>query len=103
MSALLRRLLPAIAALAVLAANAADAQAPRTKAKQPAAPAPAAPAVPVIDAAYAAFQRGEYLAAFAEATKRVEEAPAPAAMTLLGELYANGLGVKIEPARAAEW
>ena len=56
------------------------------------------------DAAYAAYQRGNYLTAFREATRRVaqnqDDAPA---MTLLGELYNQGLGVKQDSAKAAEW
>ena len=42
--------------------------------------------------AYGAFQRGHYVTAFAIATQRVEEQKDVKAMTLLGELYANGLG-----------
>ena len=45
-----------------------------------------------VDVAYGAFQRGFYLTAFNEATKRAQQND-PAAMTLLGELYAQGLGV----------
>ena len=35
-----------------------------------------------------------YLTAFAEATKRIEEKSDIKAMTLLAELYADGLGVQ---------
>lgn len=56
------------------------------------------------DLAYGAYQRGHYLAAFREATLRLEknrdDAPA---MTLLGELYNQGLGVPMSPEKAAEW
>ena len=45
------------------------------------------------DPAYGAFQRGYYLTAFSLATQRVDEKKDVKAMTLLGELYANGLGV----------
>ena len=45
------------------------------------------------DVAYGAYQRGHYVTAFREATRRVEEKNDPKAMTLLGELYADGLGV----------
>src|ERR1700681_2711794 len=46
------------------------------------------------DPAYAAFQRGYYLTAFALATDRVETKKDVKAMTLLGELYAGGLGIR---------
>jgi uncharacterized protein len=55
------------------------------------------------DVVYAAFQRGYYLTAFALATDRVEAKKDPKAMTLLGELYARGLGVRRDDAKAAEW
>ena len=41
--------------------------------------------------------------AFNEATKRVEETGDRKAMTLLGELYANGFGVPKDDTKAAEW
>ena len=55
------------------------------------------------DVVYAAFQRGYYLTAFALATDRVEAKKDAKAMTLLGELYARGLGVRRDDAKAAEW
>lgn len=56
------------------------------------------------DLAYGAYQRGRYGAAFREATKRIESDPKDAAaMTLLGELYNQGLGVKQDPKLALEW
>src|SRR5436190_19433647 len=55
------------------------------------------------DLAYAAYQRGYYVAAFREATRRVEEKNDPKSMTLLAELYADGLGVPNDDNRAAEW
>ncbi|CAO4166871.1 tetratricopeptide repeat protein [Methylorubrum populi] len=59
---------------------------------------------PNTDAAYGAYQRGRYVTAFREATKRIEANPKDAAaMTLLGELYNQGLGVKQDPKRALEW
>jgi TPR repeat protein len=52
---------------------------------------------------YGAYQRGRYVTAFREATKRIEANPKDAAaMTLLGELYNQGLGVKPDPKRAHE-
>ena len=53
------------------------------------------------DLAYGAFQRGRYLAAFDEATKRVADSKDPIAMTLLGMLYSEGLGVPRDLAKAA--
>ena len=55
-----------------------------------------------IDIAYGAFQRGHYLTALNEATKRAQQND-PAAMTLLGEIYAQGLGVGRDDAKAAQW
>jgi TPR repeat protein len=64
----------------------------------------AAKAAPGPDLAYGAYQRGLYKAAFREATLRLEKDPGDAAaMTLLGELYNQGLGVPLDPAKAAEW
>src|SRR5581483_1484109 len=54
------------------------------------------------DIAYGAFQRGFYMTAFTEASKRAEQNDFKA-MTLLGELYANGLGVARDDQKAAEW
>src|SRR5215470_18817670 len=55
------------------------------------------------DLAYGAYQRGYFLTAFAEATRRVEEKGDPRAMTLLGELYSNGLGVPLDEVKAVKW
>ena len=55
------------------------------------------------DLAFGAFQRGYYLTAFSLATQRAEDKSDPKSMTLLGELYANGLGVPRDDAKAAEW
>jgi len=54
------------------------------------------------DLAYGAYQRGYFLTAFALATHGAEQDD-PKAMTLLGELYADGLGVPRDDAKAAEW
>ena len=51
-----------------------------------------APPASNVDLAYGAYERGFYLTAFNEAMKRAQQNDA-AAMTLLGELYAQGLGV----------
>ncbi len=55
-----------------------------------------------VDIAYGAFQRGHYITAFNEASKRAQQND-PAAMTLLGELYAQGLGVGRDDSKAAQW
>jgi len=55
------------------------------------------------DIAYAEYQRGRYVGAFKEAMRRVEEKSDPKSMTLLGELYADGLGVPNDDKKAAEW
>ncbi len=91
----------AAAFAAVLLSQAAMAQ---PKPAQPAKLAqPAAAADGDGDVAYAAFQRGLYLTAFREATKRVDEKNDPKSMTLLGELYADGLGVPNDDKKAADW
>src|SRR6266508_1155559 len=100
-----------------------------TAAKKPAAtptPAPTAPLKPAVttkpvatptpspsptaafedpnaDIVYGAYQRGLYKTAFDLATTRAQYNGDPKAMTMLGELYANGLGIKRNYARAAEW
>ncbi len=53
--------------------------------------------------AYGAFQRGYYITAFSIATRRVNEQKDVKSMTLLGELYANGLGVEHDDKKAADW
>jgi hypothetical protein len=73
--------------------------------KPAATPLPPAPpaAAGELDLAYGAYQRGLYITAFKEATKRVDEKSDPKAMTLLGELYADGLGVPNDDKKAADW
>ena len=58
---------------------------------------------PNVDNVYAAYQRGLYKTTFDLATTRAQYARDPKAMTMLGELYANGLGIKRDYAKAAEW
>ncbi|MGB9318976.1 MAG: tetratricopeptide repeat protein, partial [Pseudolabrys sp.] len=57
---------------------------------------------PNVDIAYGAFQRGHYITAFNEANKLAQQSD-PTAMTLLGEIYAQGLGVGRDDAKAAQW
>ncbi len=63
-------------------------------------PPPANGAKP--DLAFGAYQRGYFLTALQYATDDAEKGNAPA-MTLLGELYANGLGVPRDDTKAADW
>jgi uncharacterized protein len=59
---------------------------------------------PSIDAAYGAYQAGHFVSAFRMATDRIAaNAQDAAAMTLLGELIAQGLGTRQDDRRAAEW
>src|SRR6266404_4468675 len=81
----------------------------KPKAKPPAAaptatvtPAPS-PDDPNVDLVFGAYQRGQYKTALELATKRAQENGDPKAMTMLGELYANAMGVKRDYATAAEW
>ncbi len=67
-------------------------------------PTPAGPAKPGEDIAFGAYQRGYYITAFREAVKRLDKNKADAAaMTLIAELYRDGLGVKKDPVEAARW
>ena len=78
---------------------------PKPKPQQSAAAPPAGAAGPEddADAAFSSFQRGFYLTAFHQATRRLEQKADPKAMTLLGELYAHGYGVPSDDQKAAEW
>jgi uncharacterized protein len=68
-----------------------------------ATPVPSAtPDNPNADVVYGAYQRGEYKTAYGLAQPRAQAGDVHA-MTMLGELYANGLGVKRDYAKAAEW
>jgi TPR repeat protein len=56
------------------------------------------------DLAYAAYQRGLFLTALSEASARIKRDPNDAAaMTLIGELHNQGLGLPQDPVKAAEW
>ncbi|UZF90209.1 tetratricopeptide repeat protein [Bosea sp. NBC_00550] len=66
-----------------------------------AAPAEAAP---YADNAYGAYQAGHYRRALSEALKRIEtDSSDAAAMTLVGELYRQGLGIPPDQMVATEW
>lgn len=78
--------------------------APGSASEAPAPPSAKAAPGGALDEAYGAYQRGLYMTAFKEATKRIADDPNDtAAMTLLGELYSAGLGVAQDWAKAAEW
>jgi hypothetical protein len=66
-----------------------------------ATPAPA-PDNPNVDLVYGAFQRGNYKTTLELALPRAQ-AGDPKAMTMLGEIYSNGFGVKRDVAKAADW
>ncbi|MFZ0607265.1 MAG: hypothetical protein WAM75_06250, partial [Xanthobacteraceae bacterium] len=68
----------------------------------PTAVMPPAPGQPPPDLAFGAFQRGYFLTAFRYATDDAVKGNAKS-MTLLGELYANGLGVPKDDKKAADW
>ena len=72
--------------------------------RPPAAAKPAAAAAEDdnADIAFGAYQRGFFMTALAEATKRAQKND-PRAMTLLGELYAQGLGVGRDDVKAVQW
>ncbi len=62
------------------------------------------PIKPGADIAYGAYQRGYFRSAFQEAMKRVEKnRNDAAAMTLLGEIYRDGNGVKRNLDEALHW
>jgi TPR repeat protein len=68
----------------------------------PAAPAPASGPAP--DIAFGAYQRGYYQTALREAMRRIAANPKDGpAMTLIGEIYNEGVSVKRDPAEAARW
>jgi hypothetical protein len=95
-----RSTLVALGALAIVSPALAQPKPAASKTAPPkAAPAPDSGNA---DLAFGAFQRGFYLTALAEASKRAQQND-PRAMTLLGEIYAQGLGVGRDDAKAAQW
>ena len=71
---------------------------------EPDAPLPSTKGGPPADIAFGAFQRGFFLTALREATQRVAENPKDAAaMTLLGEIYRDGLVVRQDLLEAGRW
>ena len=90
---------PAVAKKPAPAATAKPAAPPPTATVTPAP----APDDPNVDLVFGAYQRGQYKTAFDLAIKRAQENGDPKAMTMLGELYANAMGVKRDYGKAAEW
>ena len=94
------------------ARTAGDKPAAKPAPRKPAAPPAASPSRPTdagtgragreLDVAYGAYQRGYYLTALRSRRGGYEEKDVKA-MTLLGELYANGFGVERDDKKAAEW
>ncbi|MBX9757719.1 MAG: sel1 repeat family protein [Beijerinckiaceae bacterium] len=80
-------------------------KAPAASSAQPAEGAPGAKADGhPVDLMFGAFQRGLFLTAMEEALKRVKENPNDGpAMTMLGELYRDGLSVRRNPVEAVRW
>jgi hypothetical protein len=67
-------------------------------------PAPAPTSGPAPDLAFGAYQRGYFSTALKEAMKRVAANPKDGpAMTLIGEIYRDGICVKQDYAEAARW
>src|SRR5581483_787729 len=64
-------------------------------------PAPA-PDNPNVDLVFGAYQRGQYKTAFDLATARAQNGDAKA-MTMLGELYSNAMGIRRDYTKAVEW
>jgi TPR repeat protein len=59
---------------------------------------------PAVDLAFGAYQRGFFATALKEATKRLAANPKDGpAMTLIGEIYRDGVSVRRDPAEAARW
>ena len=92
-----------VVAFALLAATSTLAQNKDAKEKNAVEKQEPAASEPNADPAFGAFQRGHYLTAYVEATRLIEANKDPKAMTLVGEILANGLGVKPDEKRAAHW
>jgi TPR repeat protein len=79
-------------------------EAPLMRQIGPDAPLKPKPGDPPGDLAYGAYQRGYYLSAMREAEKRLGDNPKDAAaMTLIGEIYHDGLAVKRDEGEAVRW
>ena len=91
-----------VAALMLMLAGPALAQAKKPQPAPPPSATAASDSAIEPDLAFGAYQRGYFLTAFNEASRRAKNSD-PKAMTLLGELYANGFGVGRDDAKAAQW
>jgi len=79
-------------------------EAPTARQIFPDAPLKPKPGDPPGDLAFGDYQRGYYLSALREAEKRLGADPKDvAAMTLIGEIYHDGLAVKRDDQEAAQW
>jgi TPR repeat protein len=79
-------------------------QAPTARQIFPDAPLKPKPGDPPGDIAFGDYQRGYYLSALREAEKRLDADPKDAAaMTLIGEIYHDGLAVKRDDVEAVRW
>jgi TPR repeat protein len=96
----------ALAAIVAIASAPALAQTKSGVVLPPQAGGPSArpPSGSTQDLAFAAYQRGYYITALKEAMKALKADPKDAAaMTLIGELYRTGAGVKPDPVEAQDW
>lgn len=79
-------------------------EAPVTRQVGPDSPLKPKPGDPPGDIAFGAYQRGYYITALREAQKRLDANPRDAAaMTLIGEIYHDGLALKRDDEEAARW
>ena len=79
-------------------------QAPTSNQVGPAPQLTPKPGDPPGDLAYGDYQRGYYISALREAEKRLSADPKDAAaMTLVGEIYHDGLALKRDDEEAARW
>ena len=79
-------------------------EAPVTRQVGPDAPLKPKPGDPPGDLAFGDYQRGYYLSALREAEKRIAaNGKDAAAMTLVGEIYHDGLALKRDDAEAVRW
>jgi hypothetical protein len=77
---------------------------PRPRMIEPDAPWMAPAGGPAPDLAFGAYQRGYFITALREASRRVDANPRDAAaMTLIGEIYHDGLAVKQDNVEASRW
>jgi uncharacterized protein len=77
---------------------------PRPRLVEPDAPWTPPPGGPKPDLAFGAYQRGYFIVALREASKRIADDPKDAAaMTLIGEIYRDGFAVKQDFPESVNW